>query len=197
MKFYIYLLKSSIDDKILYIGKGSGKRMYKHVQIAKGNSTNRKRNPHLYNTISKIISNNGYIKYEIVFETDIEDYAYIKEKEFIDNIGIDNLCNICDGGLGGLIGEWTDERKKKLSNSKKGKPRSEEAKKSISESLKGKPTGRSYWKGKELPEETKEKMRQSGKGKNSGPISEKRRLAIIEGIRRKKEERENSLSQDK
>lgn len=44
-----------------------------------------------------------------------------------------------------------------------------------------------FWKGKKLSEETKRKMSESGKGKNRGPISEKRRQLIIEGIRRKKQ----------
>ncbi len=44
-----------------------------------------------------------------------------------------------------------------------------------------------YWKGKKLPQETIEKMKISGKGKNKGPISEKRRLSIINGIKNKKE----------
>jgi len=44
-----------------------------------------------------------------------------------------------------------------------------------------------YWKDKNLSEETRNKMSESHKGKHSGPISEKHRLAIIEGIRKKKE----------
>ena len=43
-----------------------------------------------------------------------------------------------------------------------------------------------YWKGKTLSEETKKKMSEAKKGKKRGPISEKRRLAIIEGIKNKK-----------
>jgi hypothetical protein len=196
MKFYIYCLISSLDDKVFYVGKGSGKRMYSHVRIAKSNGVNRKSNPHLYNKISKILSEGGNILYDVVFKSDDEKEIYEKEKEFINNIGIENLTNLREGGIGGLIGEWSEDRKNKLSLSKMGKPRSDETKEKIRNTLKGVPTGRSYWKGKSLSEETKEKMRKSGKGKNKGPISEKRRLAIIEGIRKKKEEKENSILLD-
>lgn len=42
MKFYTYELETS-DGNIIYIGKGSGNRMYKHIQIARGNSQNKKK----------------------------------------------------------------------------------------------------------------------------------------------------------
>jgi hypothetical protein len=167
--------------------------MYQHLKIANSDNVTRNKNPHLYNKISKLLSNGGHIIYEIVFRTDNELEAYNEEKKFINEIGIENLTNISDGGLGGLIGEWNSERKNKLSNSKKGKPRSEKTKEKISKSLKGKSTGRAYWKGKTLSDETKEKMRKSSKGKNKGPITDKRRIAIIEGIRRKREREALSL----
>lgn len=193
MMFYVYTLKSSIDDLIFYVGKGSGDRMYRHIEISKFNGVNRKKNPHLYNKISKIFSDGGEVIFEIFYETVDEDDAYSKERELIENIGIDNLTNITEGGRGGQVGKWTDERRLKLSLSKTGKPRSDEVKEKISKSLTGRPTGRSFWKGKKLPEEVKEKMRESGKGKNRGPITEKRRLAIIEGIRKRKEKIESKV----
>jgi hypothetical protein len=193
MKFYIYCLISSLDEKVFYVGKGSGKRMYSHVRIAKSNGVNRDRNPHLYNKISKILLDGGSILYDVVFMSDDENEVYIKEKEFINNIGLENLTNLREGGIGGLIGEWDDERKNKLRLSRIGKSHSDETKEKIRNKLKGVPTGRSYWKDKSLSEETKEKMSKSGKGKNRGPISEKRRLSIIEGIRKKKEEKESIL----
>jgi group I intron endonuclease len=83
----------------------------------------------------------------------------------------------------------SEETKNKMSESSKNRwkykrdsfNRSEETNKKISESLKGKI---GYWKDKNLSEATKEKMRLH-KGKNKGPITEKRRLAIIEGIKKK------------
>lgn len=78
----------------------------------------------------------------------------------------------------------------KMKKSKSGKKRlwnhTEESKKKISDSGKGR-TG--YWKDKKLSPETIEKMKISGKGKNKGPMSEEHRLSIIEGIKRKKEEK--------
>ena len=61
-----------------------------------------------------------------------------------------------------------------------------ERNKKISDSLTGRAGHPGYWKGKNLPEEVKEKMRKSGKGKNKGPISEKRRKAIINGMKKQK-----------
>ena len=52
-KFYVYFLKSD-DNKIIYVGKGSGDRMYKHIHIANGKSVNRSKNLKLYNKISSI-----------------------------------------------------------------------------------------------------------------------------------------------
>ena len=46
-----------------------------------------------------------------------------------------------------------------------------------------------------MSEETKNKMSESHKGKNSGPISEKRRLSIIEGMKKKKEKRNIDASE--
>ena len=86
----------------------------------------------------------------------------------------------------------SEETLKKMSESAS-KPRTEEYKQKLRDNhphlsgedhpMYGKP---GYWKDKHLSEETKEKMRLH-KGKNKGPITEKRRLAIIEGIRKKKE----------
>ena len=52
--YYVYQLSSLIYGPF-YIGKGKNGRMYSHIQIAKGNSLNRNKNPHLYNKILKIL----------------------------------------------------------------------------------------------------------------------------------------------
>jgi group I intron endonuclease len=66
--------------------------------------------------------------------------------------------------LGGSHGKHSEESKKKMSDSKKGKVHSEETKKKMSDSKKGTPSLR---KGAVLSEETKKKMSDSKKGKPS------------------------------
>lgn len=164
MIYYVYQLKSS-DGLIFYIGKGSGRRMYKHLQIAMGSSIVRNRNPKLYNKISSIIKKGGYVIPEIIFENFDENICLQKEIELIKNIGLKNLCNLTDGGEGTSGYKLSDETKRKMSESKKGKKRffSKEHCKKLSESLKG---HKGYYKGKKLSEETKLKMSIAHKGKS-------------------------------
>ena len=57
--YYVYHLISTENDKIFYVGKGSGNRMYEHEKIAKNNRKNKLTNPKLYNKISSLF-NKGY-----------------------------------------------------------------------------------------------------------------------------------------
>ena len=184
MKFYTYQLETA-DGEIFYIGKGSGNRMYKHIQIARGDSQNRKRNLKLYNKISSEIANGGFIISNVVFRSDDEKECHEKEIKLISEIGKSKLCNLTDGGEGTSGYTLSEEHKRKISSARKGIKRifTEEHKRNISKAAKGRV---SYWKGKKLPEETKRKMSISAKGKHSGPISDTHRQAIIDGIRRKK-----------
>jgi hypothetical protein len=97
-KFYVYELIDPRTDIVFYVGKGKNKRMYDHVKNAK--YTNK--NSHRLNKIRKIL-NDGYddIKYNIIFESTIEDECYKKEKEFIKLYGLQNLTNSTVGGEGG------------------------------------------------------------------------------------------------
>ena len=139
--FYVYQLVTS-NDELIYIGKGSGNRMYKHSIIAMGSSINRTKNPKLYNKIKKVIDNGGFVKPEIIFKSTLESDCLNEEIKLIGDIGLENLCNLTIGGEGTS--------------------------------------------GYNLSEETKMKMSKAKKGKKSGPITEKRRLAIINGIKNKK-----------
>ena len=190
-KYYVYKLTTN-NGEIIYIGKGSGKRMFQHIYIANGNGVNRKGNPKLYNKISKILDDGGYIIPEILFESDNETECHRQEVLIISEIGLHNLCNLTLGGEGTSGYKLSDETKIKMSLAKKDKPkgpRSDETKKKISNALSGrkrvnKRTGFTH------SAETKIKMSLSKKDKPKSPITEKRRLAIIEGIRKKKEIKE-------
>jgi len=190
-KFYVYYLKTN-DNELIYVGKGSGKRMYKHVEIANGNSINRSKNPKLYNKISFVFKNGGYVFPEIIFESEIEQECHDKEVKLIEEIGLKNLCNLTPGGEGTSGYKLSDKTRQKMSDywkgkksNSSGKTRTDEFKENCRERM----SGNKNMLGKKHSEETKEKMSQSKKGKPKGAITEKRRLAIIDGIKKKKLEK--------
>lgn len=88
--------------------------------------------------------------------------------------------NIANGGNGG--GSFSEETKRKISESHKGKQLSEEHKRKLSESHKGKPSPN---KGKPLSEETKRKVSEGRKGKGH-PTSEETKRKISEANKGKK-----------
>jgi len=189
--FYVYQLVTS-DDELIYIGKGSGNRMNKHSIIAMGNSINRTKNPKLYNKIKKVVDNGGFIKPEIIFKSKLELDCLNEEIKQINKIGLENLCNLTIGGEGTSGYNLSEETKMKMSKAKKkewkdGRVMSDKHKEKLLENPQLFKEGhRGYWKDKSLSEETKMKMSKAKKGRKSGPITEKRRLAIINGIKNKK-----------
>jgi hypothetical protein len=193
--YYVYKLITS-DDELIYVGKGSGNRMNKHVQIAMGNSSNRTKNPKLYNKIRKIINDGGFISSIIVFESISEIDCLNEEIRLIESIGLKNLCNLTNGGEGTSGYSLSEETKLKMSESKKkqwldnwleGKTITEEHKEKLLQNPQLFKNGHvGFWKNKQLSEETKIKMSQAKKGKKTGPMTEKHRLAIINGIKNKK-----------
>jgi len=173
----VYQLINSLTGKIFYIGKGSGKRLNKHIQIAKGNSKNKKRNPKLYNKINKILRNNGKVISLKIYESDDEAEVLKTEKKVIAKIGLKNLTNLTEGGEGtSYPNGFSEEHKKNIAlarkRARKGKKRvwSEETKKKISDSLKGRT---SNFKGKKLSEKSKLKMSLAKKGKSFSKNIEK------------------------
>ena len=77
MKYYVYIL--SYNEIPFYVGKGSGSRMYSHVQTAKRNKS---KHPVL-SKIRKILANNENVEYSKIFFTDNAVEAYSKEIETI------------------------------------------------------------------------------------------------------------------
>jgi len=115
-----------------------------------------------------------------------------EEIKLIGDIGLENLCNLTIGGEGTSGYNLSEETKMKMSKAKKkewedGRVMSDEHKEKLLENPQLFKEGhRGHWKDKSLSEETKMKMSKAKKGKKSGPITEKRRLAIINGIKNKK-----------
>ena len=99
----------------------------------------------LYEKIKNIIINGNSIEYKIVFSSDNEKEAYDREFQLIQEIGIDNLCNLFFGYGASYSGEkhWNYGRttpqnvKDKIGKSKLGDKHTEESKKKMRERMQG------------------------------------------------------------
>lgn len=112
--FYVYIHRKKSDNSIFYVGKGKDGRI----------TSTSGRSKHWKNIVKK----HGYIA-EIVYETKSETDAYDREKELIIELKSKGykLCNVAEGGIGGLSGKkLSAEHREKLSVAKKGKKQSPE-----------------------------------------------------------------------
>lgn len=144
MKYYVYTLIDPRTDQIFYVGKGCGARMYRHVSDVRNGKIANHSNLKLSNKIKKILSLKLRVNYNKVFITLNENEAYNKEKELIKEIGLDNLCNLKDGGGTGYA--HSIETKNKMRKNAKhrfgeknpfyGKSHTHESKKRIAEQQK-------------------------------------------------------------
>jgi len=149
-KFYVYgLYEKDVISRPFYIGKGCGKRMYKHLYPSHRNN----RNPHRRNKILKIINNGGIVIPKIIQDNLTEEEAFDLENLLINEL-YDDLTNINkDWGLGAPSGEnnpkyWknksrSDETKNKISNSLSNRSLSKDHKKNISKAQKNEEGNRS------------------------------------------------------
>lgn len=183
--FYVYGLIDGVTGQCFYVGKGTGDRMYCHVQkVRRGATTS---NPHLDHKLTKMLCEGIDVQY-IKFHDNImdEDEAYRLEEAKTQELGLDNLCNAWHGGKGGRVPSaetrqkisknrkgipMSTEHKEKLRQSRLGKKASAETIKKKSAALKGKPqtdaqreanTARSAsHKGRKFSEEHKQKLREA------------------------------------
>jgi hypothetical protein len=150
--YYVYNLIDPRNNLPFYIGKGKGYRMMDHIYTVKNNLKYRSKNRHLYNKIAQILTLGFDVLCKKVFETEDEQLAFDFEKKMIEEIGLENLTNLTNGGEG-YSRKLSEDHKRKLS---------EDHKRKLSESHKGL---KGFWKGKTLSEETKKKMSEAKKGK--------------------------------
>jgi hypothetical protein len=180
--FYVYHLIDPRDNTPFYVGKGKGKRMYKHEKLAKRNIASNN-NKHLFYKLKELLNKNLTITYYKVYENLSEVDAWNKEttEEIrLRSLGV-KLCNIAKCGKGG--DNWTnssnkEEIIKKIRNAVMGKKNgmfgktlSDEAKRKIREALKNRIISEETRKkiskihlGKVLSDDTKRKISEAKTG---------------------------------
>jgi ABC-type proline/glycine betaine transport system ATPase subunit len=93
-RFYVYVLARP-SNRPFYVGKGKGRRVFKHEAEARSGCT-----CHKCNIIRKIWRTGGEAQRSIVFTTDDEQEAFECERRLIALYGRKTLCNQTDGGDG-------------------------------------------------------------------------------------------------
>ncbi len=104
-KFYVYILARP-NGVPFYVGKGTGRRMYRHDAEARNNC-----DCHKCRVIRKVWRDGGDVLRRIVFRTDDEAEAFAREKELIATIGQAALTNETPGGEGSaeLMKKWAND----------------------------------------------------------------------------------------
>lgn len=153
MDCYVYVHRKKTDGRIFYVGKGRNKRAWKKTQRS--------------DWWKRIEAKHGRTV-EIVLRGMTDDQAFQLEKELIDWLGIENLCNLRDGGDGGYA--MKPETKAKMSDIHKGRVVSAETR----EKMRIASTGRKH------SEETKAKLREYRMKQVMPPVTEEMRKAMSE-----------------
>lgn len=187
--YYVYLLIDPIRGEPIYVGKGSGWRMYLHAMSVRTGKI-----PHgnieLFKILRNIQNNGQKIIYRKVLETSDEQRAFDKEKELIAQYGRRDkgtgiLTNLSNGGDGQSGYRHTEESKRKLSTANSGQNNAmygmsgEKApgwKRVVTEETRRK-LGKAL-KGREFSKEHREKLRRVNTGK---VVSEETRRRMSKG----------------
>jgi hypothetical protein len=151
MMFYVYVHRRNDTGEIFYVGKGCGKRAWKKSTRSEW--------------WKRIEAKHGRTV-EIIYKGLTEDEAFRLERETIDRIGANNLCNLNSGGMGGVVP--SEQTRKRMSAAQIGRYISPETK----EKMRLASTGRKH------SDETKEKLRSINVGKTGPRHTEESRKAI-------------------
>jgi hypothetical protein len=93
LKYYVYALIDPRDGSTFYVGKGKGNRIDAHeLEASKGKPGEK------CDRIRNIISDGCCVEKTILRRFALEQDAYDYERDFIDQIGLENLTNIIPGG---------------------------------------------------------------------------------------------------
>lgn len=109
-EFYVYVHKRRSDGSVFYVGKGHGRRAWMH----------KRRSEYWHNVVNKY-----GLEVELVMFGIQEWFAFEFEKDLIAYYGRDVLCNFTDGGEGSCGATMSEETRRKMSESSKGKRLSE------------------------------------------------------------------------
>ena len=163
--FYVYIHKRQSDGIVFYVGKGRGKRAYYFHE----------RNDHWKKTLKKHGCN-----VEIVERRLSECEAFKLEKILIAKFQSEKLCNKTNGGEGISGYKFTEDQKKRMSESHKGHVVTEEVRIKMSEAQKGRKNpphvrklhsermkGNTLGSRRKITPELREKLRDANKGENS------------------------------
>jgi len=90
--YYVYALFDPASNKLFYIGKGKGSRVLTHEKFRSGCKNKLKDSK-----IREILLYNDHVPYQILKDGfDCELDAYIYEEKIIEQIGLENLTNVCE-----------------------------------------------------------------------------------------------------
>lgn len=181
--FYVYILKNPITEIPFYVGKGTGRRAYRHEADVRLHD-------HHWNSmvlaeIRRILAASLKVIVEFV-QCDMDhDQAKLTERLIIAKIGRRNkkagpLCNLTDGGEGsfGRVFKHSEETKEKIKLSCIGKKNSDESNIKRSMAMSGKHIGRvlsKEWidkiaeanRGKKMSEEFRQNLKNIRLGENN------------------------------
>ena len=172
MEYYVYKHIRLKDGSTFYIGKGKGDRF----------KSEQHRNTHW----NRIVKKDGGFTAEIVKDGLTESESFDLEIKLIQEMGLENLSNITEGGYGGNT--YTEETKKRVSEMMTGRFVSDETRNKLSQSLMG---HESYWKGKERPNHSKKIKEKHKSGIYtyewlSEPKSDEHKKKLSESARKRK-----------
>ena len=137
-KYYVYVIFDSTNMSPIYVGKGRNNRAKWHIWASKSGLHYNKKLERKIRKLTDNFTNMNNISIQIDSVYDSEKDALDRERIIICEIGISNLCNLTDGGESPVLSKSSI---KKLVESRKsnGRPwHSEETKRRIGESRKGK-----------------------------------------------------------
>jgi group I intron endonuclease len=157
MSYIVYKTTNTVNGKY-YIGKHN---LHSEYYLGSGSVLQR---------AIKKYGRNAFVR-EVLFECETEEEAYLKESELLtEEVLNDPQCyNLRTGGQGAYT--WSDELREKMSRIHKGRPKSEEHKKRIGDSNRG----------KIVSEEARTNMSRAQKGQKKSPEFCRRRSELVSG----------------